>query len=51
MVEYKDARKVSIFLAPEDYDENKKTIFVNLDDPNLNIEETLNYLINDTFNV
>ena len=47
MVEYKDARKVSIFLAPEDYDENKKTIFVNLDDPNLNIEETFNYLIND----
>ena len=26
MVEYKDARKASIFLAPEDYDENKKTI-------------------------
>ena len=47
MVEYKDARKASIFLAPEDYDENKKTIFVNLDDPNLNIEETFNYLIND----
>ena len=26
MAEYKDARKASIFLAPKDYDENKKTI-------------------------
>ena len=47
MVEYKDARKASNFLAPEDLDEAKKSIFINLDDPNLNIEETFEYLIKD----
>ena len=46
-MEYKDTTKVSNFLAPEDLDEAKKSIFINLDDPNLNIEETFDYLIKD----
>ena len=46
-MEYKDKPEISNFLSADDLEENKKSIFINLDDPEINIDETFNYLIND----
>ena len=46
-MEYKAAPLVKNFLTENDLDETKKTIFFNLDEPDINIDEIFNYLIND----
>ena len=46
-MEYKDKPEISNFLSADDLEENKKSIFINLDDPEISIDGTFNYLIND----
>ena len=49
-MEYKDKPEITNFLSADDMEENKKTIFFNLDDPEINIDVTFDYLINDWMN-